>query len=130
MRLYLVRHAEAAPGEPDELRTLTPEGRRQARRVAERLAERGPRPTVVLCSPLLRARETAELIARPFGLEPEPDDRLAPGATAEGLRSAVAGRGQAAVVVGHQPDCGRIAAELGGGAEPAFPPGGLFELDL
>jgi phosphohistidine phosphatase SixA len=130
MRLYLVRHAEAAPGEPDELRSLTPEGRRQATRVAERLSESGAQPSAVLCSPLLRARETAELIAEPFGLAPDSDDRLAPGATADGVRAAVAGRGEAVVVVGHQPDCGRIAAELTGGAEPAFPPGGLVELDL
>jgi phosphohistidine phosphatase len=130
MRLYLVRHAEAAPGEPDELRSLTPEGRRQAKLVAERLAAAGTRPAAVLSSPLLRARETAELLAEPFGLEAEPDDRLVPGATADAVRAAVAGRGEAVVVVGHQPDCGRIAAELTGGAEPAFPPGGLFEIEL
>ena len=130
MRLYLVRHAEAAPGEPDELRSLTPEGRRQARHLAERLAESDPRPAAVLCSPLLRARETADALARPLGLEPEADERLAPGATAEDVRAAVAGRGDAVVVVAHQPDCGRIAATLTGGAEPAFPPGGLFELEL
>jgi len=130
MRLYLVRHAEAAPGEPDELRSLTPEGRRQARHVAERLARSEPRPAAVLCSPLLRAHETAEPIARALGLEAEADERLAPGAISEGLRAAVAGRGDAVVVVGHQPDFGRIAAELTGGAEPAFPPGSLFELEL
>lgn len=130
MRLYLVRHAEAAPGEPDELRSLTLEGRRQARRVAERLKKAYPTPAAVLTSPLLRARETAELIAEPFGLEPQPDGRLAPGATTDGVRAVAAARGDAVVVVGHQPDCGRIAAELTGGAEPAFPPGGLVEIDL
>jgi phosphohistidine phosphatase len=130
MRLYLVRHAEAAPGEPDALRPLTPEGRRQASRLAERLAEADLRPAAVLCSPLLRARETAEVLARPLALEPEADERLAPGATAEDVRAAVAGRGGTVVVVGHQPDCGRIAADLTGGAEPAFPPAGVFEIEL
>jgi phosphohistidine phosphatase len=130
MRLYLVRHAEAAPGEPDTLRPLTSEGRRQASHLAERLAGSSPRPAALLCSPLLRARETAELLARPLGLAPEADDRLGPGATAEGVRAAVAGRGEAVVVVGHQPDCGRIAAELTGGAEPAFPPAGVFEVEV
>jgi phosphohistidine phosphatase len=130
MRLYLVRHAEAAPGEPDALRPLTPEGRRQAEHVAERLTGVDPRPAAVLCSPLLRAHETAKLLARPLGHEVEADERLAPGATTEDVRAAVAGRGDAVVVVAHQPDCGRIAAELTGGAEPAFPPGGLFELEL
>jgi phosphohistidine phosphatase len=130
MRVYLVRHAEAAPGEPDDERPLTAEGERQARSVGERLSQAAPRPAAVLSSPLLRARETAALIAEPLGVEPEADDRLAPGATADGVRAAVAGHGEAVVVVGHQPDCGRIAAELTGDAEPAFPPGGTVELEL
>jgi phosphohistidine phosphatase len=130
MRVYLVRHAEAAPGEPDELRPLTAEGRAQGRSVAERLARAQPPPAAVLHSPLLRARETAELIAGELGLDAEPEVRLAPGATAAGVRAAVAGREDAVVVVGHQPDCGRIAAELSGGEEPAFPPGGLAEIEL
>jgi phosphohistidine phosphatase len=130
MRLYLVRHAEAAPGEPDRERPLTKTGLEQAARVGERLAEETPRPVAaVLTSPLLRARQTAELIAAPLGIEPEPDQRLAPGATAADVRAAVAGRGDA-VVVGHQPDCGHIAAELTGGAEPAFPPGGMVVIEL
>ena len=36
MRLVLIRHAEAAEGSPDELRTLTAEGREQARALGER----------------------------------------------------------------------------------------------
>ena len=58
MRLYLVRHAEAAPGEPDELRALTPHGREQARELGALLAADSVRPQIVLTSPLLRARET------------------------------------------------------------------------
>jgi phosphohistidine phosphatase len=130
MRIYLVRHAEAAPGKPDSERRLTPEGREQARRVGERLAQEDARPEAVLHSPLLRARETAELIAAPLGVDPEPHDRLAPGARAAGVRAAVAGRGGAVVVVGHLPDCAEIAAELTGGPEPAFPPAGVFVIDL
>ena len=130
MRIYLVRHAEAAPGEPDESRRLTPQGRDQARAVGERLAAASPPPAAVLTSPLLRARETAELIAAPLGLEAEPDERLRPGATAEDVRAALSARGDAVVVVAHQPDCGNIAAALTGGAEPAFPPAGMAEIDL
>jgi phosphohistidine phosphatase len=130
VQLYLVRHAEAASGEPDELRPLTPEGREAARTLGRRLAENGVRPDAVLTSPLLRARETAEELARPAGLEVEPDERLAPGATAESICAAASERGETIVVVGHQPDCGRIAAVLTGGAEPAFPPGGMVALDL
>ena len=130
MRLYLVRHAKAAPGEPDELRALTPEGRRAARALGERLAADGVTPDALLSSPLLRARETAAEIGRATGVEPETDERLGFGATAAGLREAIAGRGETVVTVGHQPDCGRIAAELGDGVEPPFPPGGMVVLDL
>jgi len=130
VQLYLVRHAEAAAGEPDELRRLTPEGREAARALGERLAAEGVRPDAVLSSPLLRARETAAELARPAGLTPEPDERLAPGATAEDVRVAAGERGETVVVVGHQPDCSKIAAALTGGDEPAFPPAGMIAIDL
>ena len=127
MKVVLVRHAEAAPGDPDELRTLTPEGHAQARALGEQLRAEGVEPDAVLCSPLLRARETAADLG--FG-EPEPRDELSPGATADDVQAVVAGRGETVVVVGHQPDCSRIAAALRGGAEPAFPPAGAQIVEL
>ena len=130
MQLYVVRHAEAADGEPDELRPLTADGRRAARELGERLASEGIRPDAVLTSPLLRARETGAELARPAGLEAEADERLAPGATAEDVRAAATGRGKTVLVVGHQPDCGQIAAALGDGTEPRFPPCGLVVLEV
>jgi phosphohistidine phosphatase SixA len=49
----------------------------------------------------------------------------------EDVRAAIEGRGERVVVVGHQPDCGEIAAALtGGGPEPLFPAGGLVVLEL
>jgi phosphohistidine phosphatase len=127
MKVVLVRHAEAAPGEPDELRTLTPAGHEQARRLGVRLRAEGVEPDAVLTSPLLRARETAA----DLGLgEPEPVEGLAPGATADDVRAAVAGRGVTVVVVGHQPDCSRITAALRGGTEPPFPPAGVQVVEL
>ncbi len=130
MRLYLVRHAKAEQGEPDDLRRLTPDGRAAARDLGSRLAAEGVTPDAVLSSPLLRARETAEEIARATGAEAEPLDVLAPGATAEDVTHAVTGRGETVVVVGHQPDCGQIAAALTGGDEPPFPTAGLAVIDL
>ena len=125
VRVVVGRHAEAEPGEPDELRPLTPAGREQARALGERL----PRPDAILTSPLLRARETGALIARASGVEPEVDERLAPGATATAVREAVEGRGETVLVVGHQPDCGQIAVELGAG-ERSFPPAGHCVVEL
>jgi phosphohistidine phosphatase len=129
MRLYLVRHAEAASGQPDELRPLTQEGRRQARELGERLRSEDARPQAVVTSPLLRARETGSELAKALEVDAEPDERLAPGASVDDVRAAVAGRGDQVVVVGHQPDCSQIAAALTG-SEPAFPPGGLAVLEL
>jgi phosphohistidine phosphatase len=119
MRLLIVRHAEAESGEPDELRPLTAHGREHARAVGAQLRAEGFSPDAVVSSPLLRARQTAEAL----GLgNPEVDERLSPGATADEMREAAAGRGETVVVVGHQPDCGRAVAALAGGAEPAFHP--------
>ena len=127
MRLLIVRHAEAVPGEPDELRPLSAAGRDQARDLGRRLREQGLRPDAVVSSPLLRARETAAALE--LG-DAEVDDRLAPGATASDIRDAAAGRGETVVVIGHQPDCGRAAAELSGGPEPKFPPAGYVLVEL
>lgn len=127
MRLFLVRHAEAASGEPDDLRPLTPAGRTVARTLGERLASE--HPTAVVSSPLLRARETAEQIARAAGLSPEADERLAPGATAADLQAAIADRGDTVVAVGHQPDCSAIYLVLSGD-EVDFAPGAVREVQL
>jgi phosphohistidine phosphatase len=96
----------------------------------EQLRDDGIAPDVVLTSPLLRARQTGEALAVATGSTSEPDERLAPGATAEGVREAVHGRGERVIVVGHQPDCGRIAAILGDGEEPRFPPAGMAVFEL
>ena len=89
----------------------------------------GKAPDAVVSSPLLRARETAAAIASAAGLEPTVDVRLAPGATVESLKAAVAGLGETVVAVGHQPDCGLIALALTG-REVRFPPAGFAEVDL
>jgi phosphohistidine phosphatase len=130
VRLYLVRHADAAPGEPDALRPLTAHGHQQARELGARLAAEGAGGAAVLTSPLLRARETADEIARVLRTTAEPDERLAPGATADAVRDAAVDRGDKVVAVGHQPDCGRIAAELTAGPEPHFPKAGVVTIDI
>ena len=122
-----MRHAEAAPGEPDDLRPLTDEGKAAARDLGEKLAAH--KPDAVVCSPLLRARETAELIARAAALEPEPEEKLAPGADITDLSAAVSGKGETVVVVGHQPDCSEIVLALTG-EERSFAPGAYAELEL
>jgi phosphohistidine phosphatase len=129
MRVYLCRHAQAAPGEPDDLRELTPKGVEQARVLAKRLAALPEPPAAVLSSPLVRARQTAEAIAAALGMTNEPRDELVPGATIASLRSALKGRHGPVAVVGHQPDCSEIALALTG-RDPGFHPGDTAAMDL
>jgi phosphohistidine phosphatase SixA len=127
MLVILVRHAEAAPGQPDELRPLTSSGREAARMLGDLLAERAP--DAVVSSPLLRARETADTLATAAGLDARVDERLAPGATGSSLTAAVAGLGETVIAVGHQPDCSEIVLDLTG-RDISFPTAGFTEFEL
>jgi len=129
MLVFLVRHAHAVAGDPDELRELSKRGRHEAQAVAERLAAHATPPALVVTSQLVRARQTAELIASTVGVDLREDERLAPGATADDLLAAVAGETGPVATVGHQPDCSEIARELTGN-DPGFPTGAAFELRL
>jgi phosphohistidine phosphatase len=129
VRVYLCRHAQAAPGEPDELRELTPEGVEQARALGIQLAELDEPPRLVLTSPLVRARQTAEAIARAVRVEAQVEEALAPGATAAGLAEALAGLRGPIATVGHQPDCSEIAYDVLG-RDPGFPVAGMAEMEL
>lgn len=130
MQLFLVRHAEAAAGDPDALRPLTAAGRARARALGERLRDEGVLLDAVVTSPLLRARQTGDAIARVAGLSAEVDDRLAPGTTPDEVRALAARRGERVLVVAHQPDCSRIAAALTGSPEAAFPLGSMVVIEL
>jgi len=129
MRVFLVRHAHSDPGDPDELRPLSSRGRGEARALAERLAGHEKPPQVVVSSPLLRARETAQAISDATSAELRIDERLAPGVTLELLREVFDGVGEPAASVGHQPDCSEIAIALTG-SDPGFPTGGVVEVEL
>ena len=129
MRVYLCRHAQAVPGDPDELRGLTAKGLRQARALGQRLAALPEPPRLVLTSPLARARQTAAEIARAAGVEMRVEEALAPGATAASLVEALAGVTGPVATVGHQPDCSGIALAVTG-ADPGFSVGSMTELEL
>lgn len=128
MDLILWRHADAHDGVPDMQRALTEKGIKQARELAAWLHGRLPEDARVLCSPAVRARQTAEALARPF----ETVDELAPGADATAVLLA-AGWPEASgtvLVIGHQPTLGRVAAYLAFGEERelSIKKGGLFWL--
>ncbi len=75
MNLYIFRHGHAenkdqSPAKTDEARRLTKEGKEQVRWACTKAKELGAKPTVILTSPLFRARETAKIadqIFRPTG---------------------------------------------------------------
>jgi len=64
VRVTLIRHAEAGDDAPrDESRALTARGRADTRRLGRVLARRGIRFTAIVASPLVRAVQTAEIVA-------------------------------------------------------------------
>ena len=66
MKLWLARHGEAADtghASSDHARQLTDLGRRQVSQLTRWLLEREEAPELILHSPLVRARQTAETIA-------------------------------------------------------------------
>jgi phosphohistidine phosphatase len=120
MELYLIRHAEAAPagenGVSDEDRPLTACGEAQAAALAKALRSHGVELRLLLTSPLLRARQTAEELLRQWP-EPRPDFRVYQELTLGGKRRRLlrALREQGAdkvAVVGHEPELGVLAAYL------------------
>ncbi len=126
MELILWRHADAADGGRDLDRKLTAKGRKQAARMGEWLTKRLPSLFQVLASPARRARETADALGAKYRIS----DRLAPGAAPADILEAAGWPSHkgAVVVVGHQPDLGRVAAVLLAGAESDWPvkKGGLW----
>jgi phosphohistidine phosphatase len=129
MRVHLCRHAEASPGEPDELRELTEAGRTGARRLGDELAQLREPPRVVLTSPLVRAQQTAEPVAERLHCDVLVRDELRPGADADSLRTAVTGLDGPVAAVCHQPDCSGIMLAVTG-HDPGFKVGESHPLDL
>lgn len=143
LELYLVRHAVAAErgaDYPDDaVRPLTDEGCERFRRAVAGLRAMNLQLDLVLTSPYVRARETAELLCA--GLRPRPKlmvvEALAPGrrpaeVVAAVTRHAAAGRGASRLaLVGHEPDLGELAARLlGAKGHLEFKKGAACRIDV
>jgi phosphohistidine phosphatase len=120
MEIWFLRHGDAAASGPggDAGRELTKEGRAALRGVAARLAAFCPGPEMVLSSPLVRARQTAQIAARALGAgEPVVEERLAPGFDAGALREIIREHRSASsiLLVGHEPDLHLVVAACTGG---------------
>jgi phosphohistidine phosphatase len=124
VRIYLVRHGEAVPEEDagsDRDRWLSPRGREAGRVLGRLLREQTIEPDAIVCSPLPRAVQTAELLATSLDylgtvtslrcLEPAAQPRIA--------GSAILSAGGSVIVVGHEPAISALGAYLLG--VTAFP---------
>lgn len=139
MEIYLIRHAiaeergEAWPD--DDLRPLTKEGVTRFAEAARGLLEFDAPPGRILTSPLVRARQTAELLAAAIEPPSPPAvmEELAPGYPPSKVLSKVRkleGTGPIALV-GHEPDLGHLAAHLLGASRPIpFKKGGMCRIDV
>ncbi len=112
--LFLFRHARAEPPElarPDDERALTAEGRRLFVAAARHWARWIPGGSVLLASPVRRARETAALLAERLGVEARTEELLRHFSDPLDLLAALPPEPNL-VLVSHMPLVGRLAAGL------------------
>lgn len=125
MRLFLLRHGLAEPGHAglrDFERPLTAEGRARLADVGRAMQRLKIFPNMVLTSPLIRARQTAEAVAPALDAPVEVVDELRSGATYEDFERLIrrfAGV-ECLMIVGHEPDFSGVAAALIGAASGAL----------
>lgn len=118
MQLVLIRHARAEERtlfKRDRTRALTGDGRRRMRKAARGLSTLLPGLTQIATSPLLRARQTAEIVAAGYaGIDTVSLPALSPGAAPRAVLAWL--RTQPAdatlALVGHEPDLGQLASWL------------------
>ena len=119
MDLYFCRHGEAEPAgatQTDAERQLVEAGRDDTRLVADALARAGLTFSHLFSSPLIRARQTAEIVAGVFGVSVEATERLRPGSRLGEVADLLAGQtGEGFFLVGHEPDFGDLVSQLVGG---------------
>ena len=137
-RIYFLRHgkavARAAWDGEDGLRPLTADGEALMRREADGIRRLGLALDVIVTSPLIRARDTALLVAAaldpPDGLIE--DARVAHGFDARALERIVGDHAEAAelMIVGHEPEFSAAIAELIGGGCVDMKKGGLARVDV
>jgi phosphohistidine phosphatase len=121
--ILLIRHAEAGERDPtkfpnDDLRPVTPSGRRKMTRVVRAMHAMGIEFEYLVSSPLVRAMETAEIVAEVFDMNepPQVDEALGKDCSAESVLKLL-GRyppGASVALVGHEPAFSKVAAALTG----------------
>jgi phosphohistidine phosphatase len=117
MEIYLFRHGiaeDGEPGQPDSLRELTDEGRAKTADVVKLARKSGVRPSLILTSPYVRARQTAQIAADQLGYEGDLAviDSLVPHGSPENLWRDVRdyAHENAILLAGHEPLMSRLVA--------------------
>jgi phosphohistidine phosphatase len=129
MKLYLLRHATAVDAaSSDAQRELTHEGREEARTAGAALAELGVKLSHIFTSPLVRARQTAEIVAKvlKFPGDVESLDELENGASTASLLKSLKPLSPAneILLVGHMPSLSEhLAVLISAESAQAFPLG-------
>ncbi|MBI5535096.1 MAG: phosphohistidine phosphatase SixA [Deltaproteobacteria bacterium] len=121
MKLYVMRHGiaeDAASSFHDFDRALTMKGRKRTREVARALQHAGEKPHFIVASPLVRALQTAEIVASV--IEPEEPvtvrQEIAPGGELMTLVQEIVGAyTHPVMIVGHEPDLSVLVDQLLGG---------------
>ncbi len=143
MKLYLLRHGDAGERDAsnytsDAARALTPKGIKRTRQLANALRQMEISFDVILTSPLIRAHQTAEIVARSLGLEKQlrnasqlaPDHPLT---DVVALIQGVPAKTQTLLLVGHEPGLSRLISLLCTGGTNlglTLKKGGLCRLEL
>jgi phosphohistidine phosphatase len=127
VKLYIMRHGPAEDSSAsgrDFDRALTASGRDRVRDVARVLVREDEAPLVIVSSPLVRALQTAEIVAAVTKLSErggtvETRRELSAGGTPHVLvRELVAQKKKRVMIVGHEPDLGTLVAHLSGRVVP------------
>ncbi|MEP7291254.1 MAG: phosphohistidine phosphatase SixA [Chloroflexota bacterium] len=133
MRLYFFRHAIAYDEDdktPDEQRALTDEGIARTKRAAQVLKAIGVKPDHLLSSPLVRAEQTAEILAQALGVKLEIRSEVAPGFNITSLEALTHDFTKEEILfVGHEPDFSTTITSLTG-ARVTMKRGGLARIEI
>jgi phosphohistidine phosphatase len=134
MRLYIVRHGEAERQiTTDEARALTPRGRDEVDALWRGLADTGVRPSRLLSSPYVRARQTADIIASRYpGLARAELSLITPDGAPVRALAALAQMGAADgwTLVSHMPFVDLLCGALTDGQRYGFAVGAVACVDV
>lgn len=138
LELYLIRHGLAAdrgPAHPDDSkRPLTGRGVSALRRTARALNALGVGVDLIVTSPLVRAKQTADTLAALLDTSPAvtTSDALAPAGTPAAVIQEIRRAQKPRVaLVGHEPNMGELAARLMGSTLPVpFKKGAICRIDF